>query len=351
MIVMGDAVENIQKMRNNKEYHTEEMTSTAGGRLIINTIKKKPKGKKIFKKKEHIILRPEDKKDKQNNSDSDSEDLEVNHVPELADNTDQFGVDKYFDKEEGEEILNVEEVEEIEEDEDFDDYKTEDNDNDDEEEEEENSEDEEDDKFEAQQKLDAKRPDFIEGMKVFKIIRPDMIPFEEDVAMQESLTYVKEESSDDEDYTMGTKIRIKVKGEALLSAEMMTVNFAKQEVNDLNILKEKKAVMRKKKIFLVDKVTRIMEERKQKEIDEELLENARLEEIQRIKNLRRRGKTLTEEEKLERKKAVKDIKQERKEKKQQFKNKFEQTKKGYANKNEQQVRNENLQGVSVLRIN
>merc|ERR1712151_612241 len=61
--------------------------------------------------------------------------------------------------------------------------------------------------------------------------------------------------SDDEDYLMGTINRIKVKGLPILSAEVINDKFTsnKAELEGFNIIKEKRAEIRNKKIVLVDK--------------------------------------------------------------------------------------------------
>jgi len=61
--------------------------------------------------------------------------------------------------------------------------------------------------------------------------------------------------SDDEDYLMGTINRIKVKGLPVLSAEVIHDKFTsnKAELEGFNIIKEKRAEIRNKKIVLVDK--------------------------------------------------------------------------------------------------
>jgi len=68
--------------------------------------------------------------------------------------------------------------------------------------------------------------------------------------------------SDDEDYLMGTTNRIKVKGLPILSAEVIHDKFTsnKAELDGFNIIKEKKAEIRNKKIVLVDKDAKKSEE-------------------------------------------------------------------------------------------
>merc|ERR1712048_1131329 len=125
----------------------------------------------------------------------------------------------------------------------------------------------------------------------------------------------------------------------------------KKELSGLNIVREVKAEIRKKKIVLVDK-NKVEVKDEQKEIDDEILQQEREERIEKIKGLKRRGEKLTKEEKQQRKEVLKELKNERREKKQAFKNKFEDNIKNAGKKIKQQKNNEgNLQGVSVVKIN
>jgi len=158
-------------------------------------------------------------------------------------------------------------------------------------------------KLEKQERKDKKRPDFIDGMKVLKVEYTPQLTYEEDTALQTIMDPNREEpESDEEDYAMGTTNRIKVKGGVLLSAEMIHDKFVseKKELAGLNIVKEKRAEIRKKKIVLVDKNKEETIDT-QKEIDDEILKQEREERIEKIKGLKRRGEKLTKEEKKERK--------------------------------------------------
>jgi len=111
-------------------------------------------------------------------------------------------------------------------------------------------------KLERQQKLDAKRPDEIDGMKVHKMQPYVPLKLEEDAAARNQIDVERvDPESDDEDYLMGTTNRIKVKGLPILSAEVIHDKFTsnKAELEGFNIIKEKRAEIRNKKIVLVDK--------------------------------------------------------------------------------------------------
>jgi len=111
-------------------------------------------------------------------------------------------------------------------------------------------------KLERQQKLDAKRPDEIDGMKVHKMQPYVPLDLEEDKPAQNQINVDRvDPESDDEDYLMGTINRIKVKGLPILSAEVIHDKFTsnKAELEGFNIIKEKRAEIRNKKIVLVDK--------------------------------------------------------------------------------------------------
>jgi len=125
-------------------------------------------------------------------------------------------------------------------------------------------------KLERQQKLDAKRPDEIDGMKVHKMQPHVPLKLEEDVPAQNQIDLDRVDPvSDDEDYLMGTINRIKVKGLPILSAEVIHDKFTsnKAELEGFNIVKEKRAEIRNKKIVLVDKN---VEEDKEDDQDEDL---------------------------------------------------------------------------------
>jgi len=105
-------------------------------------------------------------------------------------------------------------------------------------------------KLERQQKLDAKRPDEIDGMKVHKMQPYAPLKLEEDVPAQNQIDVNRvDPESDDEDYLMGTINRIKVKGLPILSAEVIHDKFTsnKAELEGFNIIKEKRAEIRNKK--------------------------------------------------------------------------------------------------------
>lgn len=346
--LIGDNYEMVTKWKNGTEYESQTFTSSAGGKLIINTIKKtSKKGKRKYK---------------QNKDEEEKENIPKTIVPIKEDILEHMPEDNNL--EEGDEIEEIEEEEFVEEE--GEEYNPdEDNwsENCDKEsghisEEEEDEYSEEDSysdlpKFERQLKKDAKRPDYIDGMKVLKIEHTPQLAFEEDTALQNMIDPDRvEPESDDEDYALGTTNRIKVKGKIMLSAEAINDQFIanKKDLSQLNIVKEKKAEIRKKKIVLVDKYKN--EEKDQnKEIDEELLEQEREEKIEKIKGLKRRGEKLTAEEKKERKEVLKELKNERKEKKQKFKHKFDENIKHAGKKIKEQKNNEgNLQGVSVVKI-
>merc|ERR1712048_315097 len=263
--ILGDNYEMVTKFKNGTEYESQTFTSSAGGKLIINTIKKtSKKGKRKYKKEED---------DKEN-------------VPEkkaiIPIKEEEF-------LEDGDEIMDVEEVEEIVENEyeEGEEYNPDDDqwsrdcdrasghisEDEDEDEDEEESDDEDMDKIERQIKKDAKRPDYIDGMKVLKFEYTPQLTYEEDTALQNIMDPNRvEPESDDEDYALGTTNRIKVKGKIMLSAEAIHDQFVanKKDLSQLNIVKEKKAEIRKKKIVLVDKYREPLEKDANKEIDEEL---------------------------------------------------------------------------------
>ena len=319
-ICMENAVTTVsKKTKNNTEYETEEVAAENGSKIIINLKKSKKDKAKMIKNSKGVK--------KQSEEINEEKDYEVEY--------DENG-----------EIVEVEEIGE----EDYEDY----NDDDyDEEEEEEESEDEDDmPKFEAQLKKDARRPDFVHGMKVLKIIRPDMIPYEEDIALQEALIDKEDDGldSDPEDYCIGTKVHMKIKGQPLLTSEAIEMQFGEKTLDGMTVIKEKKAVIRKRKICLVDKDEEEQIDKNKKDQNEELEEEERLGEIEKIKGLKRRGLDLTAEQKAERKKAVKDLKNAKKEKKQEFKQKLENAGKGFNRKVNDQVRNGDIQGVSVIKL-
>merc|ERR1712048_622071 len=263
--ILGDNYEMVTKFKNGTEYESQTFTSSAGGKLIINTIKKtSKKGKRKYKKEED---------DKEN-------------VPEkkaiIPIKEEEF-------LEEGDEIMDVEEVEEIVENEyeEGEEYNPDDDqwsrdcdrasghisEDEDEDDEEDESDDEDMDKIERQIKKDAKHPDYIDGMKVLKFEYTPQLAYEEDTALQNIMDPNRvEPESDDEDYALGTTNRIKVKGKIMLSAEAIHDKFVsdKKDLNGFNIVKEKKAEIRKKKIVLVDKYREPLEKDANKEIDEEL---------------------------------------------------------------------------------
>merc|ERR1712113_179880 len=343
--MLGENMETATKWRNGKEYESQTFTSSAGGKLIINTIKKtSKKGKRKYKAAE-----------------AEKENIPKEIVPIKEDINEHLMGENIM--EEGDEIVEIEEVEEGQEefvddenyDADNDNWSDEQGNGEDDEEfsEEYSDEDDELDKLERQLKKDAKRPDYIDGMKVLKVTQTPQLTYEEDLRLQHMIDPDREEpESDDEDYALGTTNRIKVKGKCMLDAETIHDKFVseKKELEGLNIVREKKAEIRKKKIVLVDKY-KVEEKDEQKEKDEEILEQEREERIEKIKGLKRRGEKLTKEEKKERKEVLKELKNERREKKQAFKNKFEDNIKNAGKKIKQQKNNEgNLQGVSVVKI-
>jgi len=140
--LVGENIEMVTKWRKGKEYESEQFTSSAGGKLIINTIKKKgKKNKKTNENKENFNLPITEEKLQYESQDLDHNELELI-------------------KGDNNEMLDIEEVEEyVEEPEDS--YCSED---------EEFSDDSYSElpKLERQIKKDAKRPDYIDGMKVLK---------------------------------------------------------------------------------------------------------------------------------------------------------------------------------------
>jgi len=137
--LVGENIEMVTKWRKGKEYESERYTSSAGGTLIINTIKKKgKKNKKANENKENVNLPIKEEK---------LQDFDHNEL-ELIQGDDN-------------EMLDIEEVEEyVEEPEDS--YYSE--------EDQELSDDSYSElpKLERQIKKDEKRPDYIDGMKVLK---------------------------------------------------------------------------------------------------------------------------------------------------------------------------------------
>jgi len=171
------------------------------------------------------------------------------------------------------------------------------------------------------------------------------------VAAQNAVDPDREDpESEDEDYAMGTTNRIKVKGQPLLAAEVIYDKFVstKKALEGMNIIKEKKAEIRKKKIVIVNK-----EEEKKNSSDaedEELLDQENSQKIEKIKGLKRRGEKLTAEEKKARKEVLKEIKNERKQKKREFKGKFDDKVKGTDQKLNAHNKHDNLQGVSYVKM-
>jgi len=190
-------------------------------------------------------------------------------------------------------------------------------------------------------------------MKVWKVPHPPAIPYEEDHLAQKRMDIDKQEKledSDPEDYHMGTTDRMKVKGTPMLSAEQITDKYQKVNLNGLTIIKEKKAEIRKKKIVMLYKDVDAETVNAEEAEAEELLEAERLEKIDRIKGLKRRGQEFTSEQKKARKDAIKELKGERKTKKEKFKAKFLEKTKGATEKNHQQTKDGDMQGVSVMKL-
>lgn len=189
-------------------------------------------------------------------------------------------------------------------------------------------------------------------MKVQKVVAYEPLKLEEDLAAQNQIDLDRvDPESDEEDYLMGTTNRIKVKGLPMLSAEVINDKFTsnKAELQGFNIIKEKRAEIRNKKIVLVDKDA---EQDKEDNQDEDLQEEERQAQIEKLKGQKRRGAKLTAEEKKARKDAIKEVKNERKVKKQNFKNKFNENMKVGGVRAEQQVKNGGtLQGVNIVKIN
>merc|ERR1712130_642914 len=198
---MGDSMETITKFIKGKEYQSETFTSSAGGKLIINSIKKHY-SKKYFKRGKKAKTEEENKENK---------DKDVVPIKEE--------VNEHIDLEEGDEIEEVEVLEELAEEDGEGEYYDEnddgnwsnENENDEYEDEDEDEEYSEEDsysdlpKLERQQKKDEKRPDYIDGMKVLKYTPTPQLTKEEDVAMQNIMDPNREEpESGDEDYAMGT---------------------------------------------------------------------------------------------------------------------------------------------------
>merc|ERR1711862_450021 len=259
--LMGDNMEMITKFRGGKEYESQTFTSSAGGKLIINSIKKHYSKKTKHKRNKRKASSEEDKEDDKVNIYVSKKIVPIKEV-----------INEHIDSEieEGDEIEEIEVVEEFEDEEGGEFYNEEDNDgnwsNENLEEDIEDDEDDEDysdedsyselPKMERQEKKDAKSPDYIDGMKVLKVEHTPQLTFDEDIALQKMINPNREEpESDEEDYALGTTNRIKVKGQVLLSAEAIYEKFVanKQDMGELTIIKEKRAEIRKKKIVLVDK--------------------------------------------------------------------------------------------------
>lgn len=343
---LNEELEVLTKWKNGKEYKSEHFTSSAGGKLIINTIiKKTKKGKRRQRE-----IEEEEKKEKDAKKSSQA-DIKKTDLDLIQDKLDKLGDD-------AEEIMEVEECDEDNEDYDDDeavnwsedgDCKDGDNNESDEGSEESYSS---LPKLERMQKLDAKRPDEIDGMKVQKVVEYEPLNLGEDLPAQNQIDLDRVDPvSDDEDYLMGTIDRIKVKGLPVLSAEVINDKFTsnKAELKGFNIIKEKRAEIRNKKIVLVDKDA---EQDKEDSQDEDLQEEERQAQIDKLKGQKRRGAKLTDEEKKARKDAIKEVKNERKVKKQNFKNKFNENMKVGGARAEQQVKNGGtLQGVNIVKIN
>lgn len=121
-------------------------------------------------------------------------------------------------------------------------------------------------------------------MKVQKLQEYAPLEFEEDGPAQHQVDVDRvDPESDDEDYLMGTTNRIKVKGLPVLSAEVIHDKFTsnKAELEGFNIIKEKRAEIRNKKIVLVDKDA---ENAKEENSDDDLQEEERQAKI-KIKRL------------------------------------------------------------------
>jgi len=206
--MLGDTMEMVTKFKKGTEYESQTYTSSAGGKLIINSIKK------------HYSKKNKRGKNKRKASEENKENKAVIPIKEE--------INEHIDLEEGDEIEEVEVVEELadEEGEYFDEnddgnWSNENYDDNDEKEDEEDEYSEDDSyselpKLERQEKKDAKRPDYIDGMKVLKVEYTPQLTFEEDIAAQNMVNPDREEpESGDEDYAMGTTNRIKVKGQVL----------------------------------------------------------------------------------------------------------------------------------------
>jgi len=206
--MMGDTMEMVTKFRKGTEYESQTFTSSAGGKLIINSIKKhyskkNKKGKNIRKaseenKKNKAVIPIKEEINEHINLEEGDEIEEVEIVEELADEEGE-----YFDENDNVNWSNDNNDEEDEEDEEKEEFSEEDSYS-------------ELPKLERQEKKDAKRPDYIDGMKVLKVEHTPQLTFEEDIAAQNMVNPDREEAeSDDEDYAMGTTNRIKVKGQVL----------------------------------------------------------------------------------------------------------------------------------------
>jgi len=163
----------------------------------------------------------------------------------------------------------------------------------------------------------------------------DQIPFEKDVAMQETmkrdLEDTEESDSEDEDYDDLRSIKSTRTGQAPTAASEI---FEMARVTKLNIIKEQRT-----------RAKRPEKEKKEEESEEEGEEDdeGKVEEV-----FKKREKGETKEERKARKEAVKQFKQERKEKKKKFKETFDKKKNEHLKINQRQATS--LQGTTIYKM-
>lgn len=181
---------------------------------------------------------------------------------------------------------------------------------------------------------DAKLPDTLHGLKVFKkTLLPDML-YKDDVSAQR---VSNEEVEVDFSKPPPEFETPSIRGGFLVESRHEPKVATKAEaLGQATVIKEKRTGKKQKKCV---KKPKAQEEAKAEEEDDE--SESKAIDLTRSKNE-------TEEEKKARKALIKQLKSERKTKKTKFKEKYEQMKKGYLSQNRAQT--DGTQGIPVYRI-
>lgn len=181
---------------------------------------------------------------------------------------------------------------------------------------------------------DAKLPDTIMGLKVFKKVLTEPVKYKHDYAAQR---VTEEEEEIDFSKPPPGFDKPSIRGGALVESQYEPKVATKEEaMGKATVVREKNS--KKKKAYKPKKSKAKAEPEAQEEEEESEDKGIDL----------TVPKNETEEEKKARKALVKQLKAERKQKKQKFKEKYEQMKKGFLTQNRAQT--DGTQGVPVYRI-